>query len=107
MNVTSRIATLRQRIALRALAGIHTPSDAHILNVTRVGSVVIVATYQKSERIPYCVDSFRLLTPAEKDPEEWAPFQPSDFTLIDQYGGVGADEVQGMVDRAVAFAGRP
>lgn len=104
MNATGRIASLRQQIARRALATIRTPKDARILDVVRVGTVVIVATYQERDRYPYCVDSFQLLTPAEKDPEDWAPYQPKDFTLIDQYCGSGDDELPGMLANAVTFA---
>lgn len=107
MNATGRIAHLRQQIALRALATIRTPKDARILDVVRVGTVVIVATHQEGAHYPYCVDSFRLLTPAEKDPEDWTPYQPHDFTLIDQYGDVGADELPRMLTQAIAFARRP
>ncbi|MFJ3923027.1 hypothetical protein [Streptomyces sp. NPDC090022] len=104
MNTTTRLTTLRQQIARRALATIRTPHDAQILDVVRTGPVITVATHQDGDRLPYCVDSFRLLTPAEKDPEDWAPHRPHDFTLVDQYGGAGADEVPGMLAKAVAFA---
>lgn len=107
MNATARAAHLRQRIARRALATIRTPQDARILDVARVGTVVIAATYQEGAHYPYCVDSFRLLTPTEKDQEDWAPHQPNDFTLIDQYGGAGDDELPRMLAQAVAFASQP
>lgn len=104
MNSTARIANLRQRIARRGLATIRTPKSARILDVVRAGTVIIVVTYQDDARHPYCVDSFRLLTPAEKDPEDWAPHTPNEFTLIDQYGGVDADEVPGMLAHAIDYA---
>jgi hypothetical protein len=107
MNAIARATHLRQRIARRALATIRTPKDAHILDVVRVGTVVIVATYQERDRYPYCVDSFRLLTPAEKDPEDWAPYQPKDFTLIDQYCGSGDDELPRLLAQAIAYASQP
>lgn len=106
MNTATRIATLRQQIARRVLATIRTPQDARILDVVRIGTVVIVATYQESGRYPYCVDSFRLLTPAEKDPEDWAPHQPNEFTLIDQNCGAGEDELPQMLAQAAAYASR-
>lgn len=104
MNLTARIASLHQRIALRALASIRTPRDARILNVVRTGTVITVVTHQDDARLPYCVDSFRLLTTVEKDPEEWEPYPAPDFTLVDQYGGVGVDELPGMLASAIAFA---
>lgn len=104
MNSATRVAHLRQQIARRALAVIRTPQDARILDVVRVGTVVIVATYQDGDRYPHCVDSFRLLTPAEKDPEDWAPYQPNDWTLIDQYWGDAKDELPRMLNQAAAFA---
>lgn len=104
MNAAARTANLRQQIARRALDTIRTPESAHILNVVRTGTVVTIATYQADAHHPYCVDSFRLLAPTEKDLEDWAPHQPNDWTLIDQYGGAGADEVPGMLTNAIAFA---
>lgn len=104
MNATARAAHLRQQIARRALDTIRTPEDASILSVMRTGTVITIATHQADACQPYCVDSFRLLAPTERDPEDWAPHQPNDWTLIDQYGGAGADELPGMLARAVTFA---
>ncbi|MCY0917033.1 hypothetical protein OS965_02430 [Streptomyces sp. H27-G5] len=66
-----------------------------------------MATYQEDASTPYCVDSFRFLGPAEKDPEDWGPYQPRDFVLSDQYGGAGADELPRMLALAAAHAARP
>ena len=103
-TAATRITDLRKRIARRALATINTPADARILHVVRTGTVITVATHQPDAYLPYCVDSFRLLTPAEKDPEDWAPDEITDFTLTDQYGGHGPDEIPALLNAATTYA---
>jgi hypothetical protein len=100
----ARIADLRERIARRALATISAPTDARILHIVRTGTVITVATHQPDAYLPYCVDSFRLLTPAEKDPEVYDADEITDFTLTDQYGGYGPDEIPTLLAHATAYA---
>lgn len=103
---TARIATLHQQIARRALATINTPANARILAVVRTGTVITVATHTPNEPIPYCVDSYRLLTPAERTEEADWGFPPRAFNLSAQYGTDSPNEIPGLLDEAVAYANR-
>lgn len=103
MQTTDRTALL-ERIARRAGTANRTPANARILHVTHVGLTVIVATEQPGQDMPYCVDSYRLLTAPERDPEEWWPYQPAVWTLTGEWGGAGRDEIPGMLARAAALA---
>ncbi|MGV9352321.1 hypothetical protein [Streptomyces misionensis] len=100
----TRINELTESVARRALAVINTPADARILKVVRTGTIVTVATEQPGAYSPYCVDSFRLLAPAEKDPEVWDADEIRDWTLTDQHWGDGPDEVPSMLAKAVSHA---
>lgn len=103
MTATSRTRLL-ERIARRAGTANRTPANARIIDVVRVGLTVIVATEQPGQDMPYCVDSYRLLTAPERDPEEWWPYQPAAWTLTGEWGGAGRDEIPGMLARATRLA---
>lgn len=104
MRRAARIQQLQESIARRALARIGTSADVRILQIVRTGPVITVATEQPGEYFAYGVDSFRLPTPAETDPEQTDPIDPTHWLLADQYGGHGADEVDRMMSSAVAYA---
>lgn len=101
-TTTARITHLREQIARRALATI--PTNIRILHVTRTRTVITIAYHEPGSPQPYGVDSFRALSPAEKNVEDWAPYEPRDWYLVDENGGVSADEVPGMLARAVTYA---
>lgn len=101
---TDRIAALKERIARRALATINTPANARILAVVRTGTVIIIATHTPDERIPYCVDSYRLLSPAERAQEADWGWESSGWFLTEQHGGDTLDEVDALLDQAIAYA---
>lgn len=101
---TQRIQTLRETIARRALNTIGTPAHAEILDIRRTGDVLTIATHQPDAYLPYGVDTFRFPTPDNTDPEYDDDTAPLRWTLVDQYGGVGADEVDRMVADATAYA---
>lgn len=105
MNRTARMAQLRETIARRALATTGTPASTRILQIVRTGSVLTVATHQPDQRTPYCVDSYRLPAPDDSDLgfEGDAPLR---WTLVEERGGAGADELPGMVAQAVTYAHR-
>lgn len=106
MTRAARIADLRERIARRALATINTPADAHILAVVRTGTVITVATHQPGERLPYWVDSYRLLTPADRAQEADWGWESLGWFLTDQYGADSTDEIPGLIAEAIAYANR-
>lgn len=99
----ARIEQLRESIARRALARIGTP-DARILQIVRTGPILTVATEQPGAYFPYCVDSFRLPVPDETDPDQDEPRGLCDWVIADQYGGFGADDVDGMMADALTYA---
>jgi hypothetical protein len=106
VTTSARIADLHERIARRALATIRTPEDARILRVVRTGTVLIVATHTPGEQITYCVDSYRLLSPAERAQEaEWG-WESAGWALTEQHGGYTADDVDDMLTNAINYARR-
>jgi hypothetical protein len=90
--------------ARRALAGIGTPAGARILRVVRTDDVLTVVTEQPAGYFPYCVDSFRLPTPAETDPEQVDPCPQGRWILADQLGDHAEDQVERMIEQATAYA---
>lgn len=104
MTTAAHIADLHERIARRALATINTSADATILAVVRTGTVITVATHQPDAWLPYCVDSYRLLTPEERAQEADWGFPPRTWNLTAQYGAYGPDEIPGLIAEATAYA---
>jgi hypothetical protein len=94
------MSQLRESIARRALATIGTPAGARILRVVRTGTVLTVATEQPDGYFRFAVDSFRLPTPAETDPDQVDPYTPGQWILTDQLG----DHVDCHIDRMIAEA---
>ncbi|MEZ3180783.1 hypothetical protein KYY02_19445 [Streptomyces pimonensis] len=99
-----RIAQLRESIARRALDANSTPTDARILNVVRTGTVFTVVTEQPGQTFRYGVDSFRIPTPDNTDPDHEEVTAPKLWTVVDEDCGAGLDEVPGMLARATAYA---
>lgn len=99
----ARMGALRESIARRALATIGTPAGARILRVVRTGTVLTVATEQLDGYFRYCVDSFRLPTPAETDPDQVDPYTPGEWILADQYGDHVEGQIDGMMADAIAY----
>lgn len=90
--------------ATKAIATIGAPADAEILDAAWVRGALVVTTRQPSSlAFEFAVDSFRLPTPDEIDPDQDEPRTPGEWVLVDQYGGHGADEVPGMVAEATAY----
>jgi hypothetical protein len=94
---------VQEKAARTALAAIDTDSAAVILSVTHIGTALVVAAEQPSGNFRYTVDTFRLPTGAETDPELVDPRTPGGWVLIDQYGDHGPDDVPRMVQDAVAY----
>ncbi len=105
MPANARIRVLRENIARRALNTIGTPANARILDIRRTGTVLTIATKQPGQYYPYAVDSFRFPTPDLDDPHYIDEADaPKRWTLLEQIGGCGADEVDQMVADAAAYA---
>ncbi|SEO84034.1 hypothetical protein [Actinacidiphila rubida] len=104
VDQTARKTALQERIARRALATINTPANARILAVVRTGTVITVATHQPGEPFPYCIDSFRLLTPTERADDADLGLGSHEWTLTDQYGAQDADRIPVLLGYARTFA---
>ncbi|WP_081241701.1 MULTISPECIES: hypothetical protein [Streptomyces] len=90
--------------ASKALATIGAPADAQILDATWVRGALVVATRQPSSiAAEFAVDTFRLPTPDETDPDQTDPYKPGQWILIDQYGDHTEDAVPSMVGEATAY----
>lgn len=90
--------------APRALAVLGAPADVEILDATWVRGALIVATRQpSSSAFEFAVDSFRLPSADELDPDQDEPRAPGEWILVDQYGAHGADEIPGIVADATAY----
>ena len=89
---------------MNSLATIGAPTDAVILDATWVRGALVVATRQPSSiAFEYAVDSFRLPTADETDPDQDEPRTPGEWILADQYGSHSTDEIPGMVTDATAY----
>jgi len=90
--------------ARKAITSIGAPADAEILDATWVRGALVVATRQPSSiAFEYAVDSFRLPTTDEVDPDQDEPRTPGAWILVDQYGDHSADAIPGMVADATAY----
>lgn len=90
--------------ARKAITSIGAPADAEILDAVWVRGALVVATRQPSSHaFAFAVDSFRLPTPDETDPDQDEPRTPGAWILADQYGSHSADDVPGMVVDATAY----
>lgn len=90
--------------APKALAGIGTPADAEVIDATWVRGALIVATRQPSSlSFEFAVDSFRLPTPDETDPDQDEPCAPGEWILVDQYGDHSEDEMPRMLADATTY----
>lgn len=90
--------------ANKAIAGIGAPPDVEILDAAWVRGALVVTTRQPtSVAFEFAVDSFRLPTANETDPDQTEPHTPGEWILVDQYGGHGEDDVPGMVADATAY----
>jgi hypothetical protein len=90
--------------ASKALAAIGAPTDAEILDATWVRGTLVVATRQPTSiAFEYAVDTFRLPTPTELDPDQTEPCTPGEWILIDQLGDHSEDAVPVMVASATAY----
>ncbi|MFG7940970.1 hypothetical protein [Streptomyces cacaoi] len=105
MTRTARIAQLRESIARRVLDTIGVPADARILQVCRVGQIFIVASEESSNRwAAYAVDTFRIPASDDSDPFYEDGEAPKLWGVLAGWGGDGADEVDGMLAAATAYA---
>lgn len=91
------------KAARTALAVIGTGPTAQILSVTQAGAALVVATEQPNGYFAYAVDTFRLPTDAETDPEQVDPRAPGEWILIDQHGDHSADDVDRMTANAADY----
>lgn len=91
--------------ARTALTLIGAPAAVRILSAVRVGTGLIVATEHIGRDYRYAVDTFRLPTPAETDPElaDWARRTPGRWLLIDQAGAHLATDVPAMIREAADY----
>ncbi|KAF0646735.1 MULTISPECIES: hypothetical protein [Streptomyces] len=101
----TRIQALRESIARRALDFIKTPSSARILDVQRVGDVLIVATEEPACRwARYHVNTFRFPAPDDTDPDFEDSNAPKLWACLAGWGGAGADELPDLLASATAYA---
>lgn len=90
--------------AAKAIATIGAPANAELLDAAWVRGALIVTTRQPSSiAFEYAVDSFRLPTPDETDPDQDEPRTAGEWILVDQYGAHSVDEVPGMVADAASY----
>lgn len=90
--------------ATKAIATINAPANAELLDAAWVRGALVVTTRQPSSiAFEYAVDSFRLPTADELDPDQDEPRAPGEWVLVDQYGGHSVDEVPGMVADAASY----
>ncbi|MGY1439517.1 hypothetical protein [Streptomyces reniochalinae] len=105
MTRTARIAQLRESIARHILDTIGVPADARILHVYRVGQIFIVASEEPSNRwAAYSVGTFRIPTADTTDPLYEEGQAPKLWGVLAGWAGDGADEVDGMLAAATAYA---
>lgn len=91
-----------QAAARTALAGIGT-LDARIIDAAWVRGALVVATHQPRAYLPYAVDSFRLPTAAETDPDQTDPRTPGEWMLVDQIGDHDETTVPRMLTQAADY----
>lgn len=84
------------RHALAALTA-HGTTGARILTAHRQGTTLTVATHQPTAHHPYAVDTFRLPTDAETDPDQTDPLTPGEWILVDSWGDHGEDDLDRML----------
>jgi len=90
--------------AEKAIATIGAPTDAEIIDAKWVRDSLVVATRQPSSlAFEFAVDSFRLPTRDELDPDQDDPRMPGKWILVDQYGDHSRDAVPGMLASAVEY----
>ncbi|MFI1161433.1 hypothetical protein [Streptomyces sioyaensis] len=97
-------AALRAQ-ARQALDILGTSPDAQIISARRHGDALIVATQQPGAFHPVAVDTFRLPTADETDPEQVDPLTPGAWLLIDSRGGHDRTELQAMIRSAKDYLG--
>lgn len=92
--------------ATAALAATHTDPDTHVLSAAFVGDALIIATHQPEAWLPYSVDTLRLATPAETDPEltDSDRREPGEWVLVEQAGSHDGADVPRMTGEAADYA---
>jgi hypothetical protein len=93
----------RARAAAPTALAIIGSAGAEILDATWVRGALVVVSHQPDAYFPYCVDSFRLPTPDETDPDQVDPRALDEWVLVYQYGDHSADAVPGMAADATAY----
>lgn len=76
---------------------------ARILSVTRIDTALIVVTHDADATHPYAVDTFRLPTAAETDPELVDPRTPGQWILIEEQADDTPDAISRMVAATTAY----
>lgn len=74
-----------------------------IRHVTAIGDARIFIYDEPTAHHPYAVDTYRLPTADETDPERTDAVDPKDLILVDAVGGYTPDDVEEMLDEAVAY----
>lgn len=74
-----------------------------IVSVTAIGDARIFVYDQPGAYFPYAVDSFRLPTADEIDPDQVDPRQAGELVLVEQLGDYTAADIPRMVDDAVDY----
>lgn len=80
-----------------ALATYGVAPDARILSAAFVGDALIVATAQPGAYFKYGVDTFRLPTASETDPDQTDPRTPGEWVLVDSAGAHTEADVPRLV----------
>ncbi|MET8694721.1 hypothetical protein ABZV65_19510 [Streptomyces bauhiniae] len=105
MNATARITQLRESIARSALNTIGIPTSAHILNITRIGEIFIIATNDPTNRwATYGIDTFRIPTPDDTDPDYDDDKAPKHWVPLAGWNADTPDEVNTALAKASAYA---
>ncbi|MFF7022997.1 hypothetical protein ACFY97_18590 [Streptomyces klenkii] len=91
-----------EKTAREALILSGTPADFRILSVITTDTTLIVATEQPDGPHPYAVDSFRLATIEETDPEliDYLRRQPGEWVLVESAGSYGPEFIDRMIGEA-------
>lgn len=88
-----------------AITTIGSTPGTRIIAAHRIGTAIVVAQHNEAWDYPYAVDTFRLPTDAETDPElaDWARVTPGQWMLVEQAAALGEDELPRLTNEAIDY----
>ncbi|MEU9849311.1 hypothetical protein [Streptomyces sp. NPDC047985] len=88
-----------------ALASIGAIPGTRVLSITRIRTTMVISTANPNPRaaFPYAVDSFRLPTTEESDPDQVDPYPAGEWILVDQIGNHSRSDVDDMLRNAFGY----